>query len=248
MRCPLTRYGMPQAIVWPSIGAAAAVAFAVSIGGPLGWTFAGAFALLTIWAVTFFRDPDRPLPQDPRAVVAPADGLVVEVTDVDDDPIVTEPAVRIGVFLSVFDVHVNRSPLRGVVVSQQHRPGKYLNALRAASAAENEAWHVALRAEPGEFPVRVTQIAGTIARRIVCRLTDGDSIDRGERYGMIKFGSRTEVVLPRGVVETVTVKVGDRVKGGRDTVARLTAEALESPERDNGNEAERQVAGERSSW
>ncbi len=156
--------------------------------------------------VAFFRDPDREPPADPAVVVAPADGRVTAVE-----------GARISIFLSIFDVHVNRAPVAGRVAAVDYRPGRFGNALRARSTAENEQNRITLETPSG--PVLVTQIAGLLARRIVFWPRIGDRVERGQRIGMIKFGSRTDLVLPPGA--EWLVRIGDHVRGGATPVARL---------------------------
>jgi phosphatidylserine decarboxylase len=175
-------------------------------------------ALLVLW---FFRNPRRVAPDGIGLIVAPADGLVVAISEVDHDPFVGGPALEIGIFLSIFDVHINRVPAASRVIGMTYRPGKFLNALRAASARENE--QLAVRLEESAPPYRryiVRQIAGTIARRIVCWVPPGAELRRGEAFGMIKLGSRTELVLPREAGLEVLAKKGQRVYAGTTVLAR----------------------------
>lgn len=147
-------------------------------------------------------------------MVSPADGWVVDIEEIQDPEFIVEPAVKIGIFLSVFNVHVNRCSMPGKVIQLRYEPGKFLNALYPSSAKLNERMEVFL-AEP-ESPHRrfvIRQIAGAIARRIVCEIRPGQLLNRGERFGMIKFGSRTEVLLPKKDFQ-VQVRVGDKVFGG----------------------------------
>lgn len=226
-RLPFARAGLAEVVVFTlaTLGPAAvlAVILAGLEDGPLrvaGWVAVAGLALAGLFVVWFFRDPHRAVPPAPGLVVAPADGRVVDIDEVGDDPFVGGPAVRVGIFLSVFDVHINRAPAAGRVVGISYRRGKFLNALRAASARENE--QLAVRLQETAPPYRryvVRQIAGAIARRIVCRVKPGDGLARGERYGMIKFGSRTELVLPREPGLRVRVAVGDAVRGGVTVVA-----------------------------
>lgn len=174
--------------------------------------------LLAIFLMWFFRDPQRKIPPEPGAIVSPADG---KVTDVSLCKMNGEPRIRISVFLNVFDVHVNRSPIAGVVKKVEYRKGKFLNAMGAACAEENEQNIVTVEGEGQTIIFK--QIAGLLARRIVFTKQVGDSVSRGERVGMIKFGSRTDVLL-EPEAETV-VEVGDRVKGGSSILARFVAGA-----------------------
>jgi phosphatidylserine decarboxylase len=177
-----------------------------------------ALAALVAW---FFRNPRRETPSVAGAVIAPADGKVVAIDELPNDEFCGGPAIRIGIFLSIFDVHINRSPFCGRVVGLTYRPGKMLNALRPESARENE--QLAVRIEANQPPYRrmtVRQITGQFARRIVCWLKPGDVLDAGEQFGMIKLGSRTELVLPCETGLEITVKKGDKVLAGATIVAR----------------------------
>jgi phosphatidylserine decarboxylase len=175
--------------------------------------------VLLVWLFSFFRDPPRRIPESAGMIVAPADGKVVEVTQLDHYDFLDGPAVRIGIFLSIFNVHINRAPSAGRVVGMHYQPGEFLNALNPASAVRNESMWIGFESgdePPHRFAVR--QISGAIARRIVCPLAIGQPVTRGEKFGMIKLGSRTELILPAAAVE-VTVKVGDNVHAGSDVVA-----------------------------
>jgi phosphatidylserine decarboxylase len=174
-----------------------------------------AFAVFFLW---FFRDPERPVPQDQGAVVSPADG---KVTDVGAVKVGNQDWMRISIFLNVFDVHVNRSPISGVIRDVRYQRGKYLNAMDAASAVENEQNIVTLEGEGQQIIFK--QIAGLLARRIVFKPKIGDHLDRGQRVGLIKFGSRTDLLLD--LAARVQVKVGDRVKGGSSVLAYVEARA-----------------------
>ena len=170
--------------------------------------------------ISFFRDPERTPPGGEDTVVSHADGAGAEVGEVDTCPFLEGRALRIGIFLSVFNVHVNRSPLAGRVAHLEHADGEYLNALDPASAARNERQDLGLLDQRRGLKVLVRQIAGAIARRIVCKAEMGQDLARGARYGMIKFGSRTEVYLPAGRFRP-RVKVGDKVKGGQTALGDL---------------------------
>ena len=163
-----------------------------------GWIVVAGLAALGLSILWFFRDPARSAPPAAGLVVAPADGKVVAIEEVGHDEFVGGPAVLVGIFLSVFNVHINRAPAAGRVIGVRYRRGKFLNALRPASARENE--QLAVRLQETAAPYRryvVRQITGALARRIVCWVKPGDELARGERFGMIKLGSRTELVLPR---------------------------------------------------
>ena len=170
----------------------------------------------------FFRDPLRRVPQDlaKGTMLSPADGRVSAVERLDDHVSTGGPAVVVRIFLSVLDVHVNRAPADGSVVAVEHTPGSYHDARTARSATENESNLMTIRIEPGET-IGVRQIAGKVARRIVCGVRPNDRLRQGERFGMIKFGSSTELILPRPDDVEVHVRVGDRVRGGQTRLATL---------------------------
>ncbi len=190
----------------------------------VGWLSSPVWAivpvLLAAFFLWFFRDPDRMIPSDPGAVVSPADG---KVTDVSVVKVSGEKFKRISIFLNVFDVHVNRSPISGVIRSAHYQEGKFLNAMNPACAECNEQNTVTVDGEGHTIVFK--QIAGLLARRIVFTKKIGETVGRGERVGLIKFGSRTDVLLdPAAEVE---VKIGDRVKGGSSILAFLQTEVKE---------------------
>ena len=170
-----------------------------------------------------FRDPERTLPAEQHALVSPADGTVSDVTEIAHDELLGGPAVRVGIFLSVFNVHVNRSPCDGKVLKVTYKKGKFVNAMRHGQASDENESNTILLGEPttGRPVVVVKQIVGLIARRIICTATTGDQLKRGERFGMIKFGSRTELTIAKFLDPTVKVKVGQTVRGGADVIATL---------------------------
>ncbi|HZW81636.1 MAG TPA: phosphatidylserine decarboxylase family protein [Candidatus Deferrimicrobiaceae bacterium] len=184
----------------------------------VGWFARPAWAivpvLLAVFFLWFFRDPERAIPDTPGAVVSPADG---KVTDVSHITIGGNKQTRISIFLSVFDVHVNRSPIAGIVREVRYQRGKFLNAMNQASAEENE--QNIVRVEGDGQTVVFKQIAGLLARRIVFHPKIGDRLERGQRVGLIKFGSRTDVLLDSAA--SLQVKVGDRVRGGASVLAFL---------------------------
>jgi phosphatidylserine decarboxylase len=184
----------------------------------VGWFARPAWALvpflLASFFLWFFRDPERVIPETAGAVVSPADGKVTDVSWVTN---AGEKQARISIFLSVFDVHVNRSPIAGIVRDVRYRKGKFLNAMNAASAEENE--QNVVRVEGDGQVVIFKQIAGLLARRIVFHPRVGDRVERGQRVGLIKFGSRTDVLLNSAA--SLQVKVGDRVRGGASILAYL---------------------------
>lgn len=171
---------------------------------------------LVIW---FFRDPRREIPTGNGTLVSPADGKLVEIVEI-DDPVIG-PAIRFGIFLSIFNVHANRASLPGRVVSVRYRPGKFLNALRSESTRENENLDIELScSDIGGRIIRIRQITGQFARRIVCWARVDDVFERGEMYGMIKLGSRTELVVPRDESLQIEAKIGDKVSAGSTVMAR----------------------------
>ncbi|MGD0858881.1 MAG: phosphatidylserine decarboxylase [Terracidiphilus sp.] len=176
------------------------------------WAWSVAPVLLAAFFLWFFRDPQRAVPDGEGLIVSPGDGLVTETA-----AIVTPegPRQRISIFLSVFDVHVNRSPIGGVLTQVRYRKGEYLNAMNPSSADRNEQNAVTVRG-PG-FEISFKQIAGLLARRIVFNFSEGDAVERGQRVGLIKFGSRVDVLLPAEAA--LRVKVGQRVKGGSSVLA-----------------------------
>jgi phosphatidylserine decarboxylase len=181
-----------------------------------GW-FALFFLLLILCTLAFFRDPDRAVPADPKDVVAAADGTVTEIVEIEETEFLKTKTRRIGIFLSVFDVHTNRAPIDGRVVYRQHHEGLCLDARRRDCSEKNEAMTWAF--QNSQVSVVVRQLTGAIARRIVGWSNVGDELRKGERFGMIRFGSRTEVYIPLSA--TVLSKVGDRVAGGSTIIARL---------------------------
>lgn len=200
---------------WPL---AAIVGSLIWLGGLWQW-FAIGPALLLFLIVYFFRDPPRRIPNDLGAIVAPADGKVVDITPLENYEFIGGPAVRIGIFLSIFNVHINRAPCAGKVVETFYKPGEFLNAMRPDSATRNESMWIGfetLESPPRRFAVR--QISGMFARRIVCLLEPGQAVTGGEKFGMIKLGSRTELILPAGV--EIKVQLGDKIHAGSDIVAR----------------------------
>jgi phosphatidylserine decarboxylase len=196
----------------------ALIAVAAAVGLATGqWGWAALPLLLAAFFLWFFRDPERAIPQEPGLIVSPADGKVTEVARIKTPE---GDRYRLSIFLSVFDVHVNRSPVEGQLREVRYRKGEFLNALDPASAVRNEQNLAVVDCAEG-YTISFTQIAGLLARRIVFSRKAGDRLQRGERVGLIKFGSRTDVVLP-GEAD-VLVKVGDRVRGGSSVLARVPA-------------------------
>ena len=189
------------------------------------WWGLSALVVATLAMLSFFRDPwfRRPASDDPRDLVSPADGKISAVFTVPEHEATGGPALVVRIFLSVLDVHVNRAPCDATVVALKHRPGLYLDARTDESAVRNESNLITLAvASPGgERRIGVKQISGAIARHIVCPLSKGDRLARAARFGMIKFGSTTELVVPTAELEKVCVSKGDRVTGGVTVLARM---------------------------
>ena len=179
------------------------------------WWF---FFLLFLFTVAFFRDPERTVPPDPNLIVAAADGTVMDIVESDESQVLKKRSRRLGIFLSIFDVHTNRAPIDGRVIYRQHQAGLCLDARRADCSEKNESMTWAF--ENSRVTIVVRQITGAIARRIVAWAEIGDELKKGERFGMIRFGSRTELYLPLNA--EVLVKVGDHVLGGSTIIARLS--------------------------
>ena len=175
------------------------------------------FLVLIFYTLFFFRDPNRDIPADPNAVVAAADGTVTEISEVVEAEVLKTKMLRVGIFLSIFDVHTNRAPIDGRIIYRQHRKGLCLDARSAECSAKNEAMTWAFENPRSTLVVR--QLTGAIARRIVAWADVGDELKKGDRFGMIRFGSRTEVYLP--LTASVLVKVGEHVAGGSTIIARL---------------------------
>lgn len=199
---------------YPLIGGAAAVTLLLLL---FGWTIPAGVAFgLTVFVVSFFRDPERTVPTDPRLIVSPADGRVIKVAAIQDDRFLHGEATLVSIFMSPLNVHVNRIPTSGRVVDLRYNPGKYFRAFADKASLDNEQNAVLLEDTRGRRLCFV-QIAGFLARRIVCYLSVGMAVERGQRYGMIMFGSRADVYLPPAAA--VRVKVGDRVRGAETVIA-----------------------------
>jgi phosphatidylserine decarboxylase len=214
----LTRFGLRE---WLTITIVMAISSAILLW--LGWWWVVPVdVLLWLAIVSFFRDPWRRIPTDlpPGTMLSPADGTISAVERVETHEATGGPATIVRIFLSVLNVHINRAPCDMVVEELIYRPGKFLDARTKASAQVNESNLVIARTTDNEH-IGVRQVSGKIARRIVCPLKPGDSLQRGQRYGMIKFGSTTELILPRPDDVDVRVSPGDRVQGGLTVLAVL---------------------------
>jgi phosphatidylserine decarboxylase len=206
---------------WRFIAVFAGVTFFVALTG-LAWLFWPLFGL-TLWSIFFFRDPPRAVPQEDRLLIAPADGLVQMVAQAVPPAelgLGDRPLTRVSIFLSVFDVHINRTPCAGTVDVVAYRPGKFVNAAADKASEDNERMAIALRRADGIL-IGFVQIAGWVARRIVCTVKPGQALAAGERFGHIRFGSRTDLYLPAGA--RLLVARGQRMIGGETVVAELNA-------------------------
>ncbi len=223
-RLGLARYGLAEVVIFTAAFVLLAT-ISATLAVLIHWTFWIALVPLSlVWLeiIYFFRDPDRTVPAEADVLVSPADGTVTHVEEVDEADFPGGRALRISIFLSIFNVHVNRIPRAGTITGIRYFPGAFLDARNPESAVRNEQLWIDMR-EPNGRPVRVKQISGAIARRIVCWLKDGDSVAKGERLGMIKLGSRTDLLVPAAEVASVCVKVGDKVRGGAGVLLRLRA-------------------------
>jgi len=208
-----TKYGWKEllffSILWCGIGAAlwfvpyhpARYALVLPVAGLL-------------FTMNFFRDPPRSIPTEAGLLVSPADGVVVEIQDMTEPEVLNVPCTRVAIFLNVFNVHINRSPCEGVVRATKYKHGKFLDVRHPECSTLNESNTIHL----GDVVVK--QIAGLIARRIVCEAKPQDKLTRGEKFGMIKFGSRTELYIPKDQLQEIRVKLKDKVKGGETVIAR----------------------------
>lgn len=219
----LSPYGTREwmmASVLCSLGAASAIIF-------VQWFWlAGVIGLVWLGVLLFFRDPPRRIPRNlaPGDMLSPADGRISAIEHVNDHPATNGPAVIVRIFLSILNVHINRAPFDGEVVDLKYAPGRFVNATRAEAAGVNESNLITMKVDSGggiDETIGVRQVAGMIARRIVCPLRVGKRVQRGQRFGMIKFGSTTELILPRPDEVTVHVTRGDRVKAGVTTIATI---------------------------
>ncbi len=226
----LTRYAWPQMHLL--------LAAMLLLAGMLYWkaaTWHGSLfvaaelpLVVAAWCLWFFRDPDRTPPEDPNLLVSPADGTVTDITLLGPDCVLGENATQVGVFMSVFSVHVNRAPAAGTIDRVEHQPGVYLDARDPAASERNEATTIHMTILHEGEPVRIVyrQIAGLVARRIVADVKPGDNVEKGRRVGMIKFGSRCELIVPRRVVGRIGVDVRDSAVAGETVLLELKHEDL----------------------
>lgn len=214
MRIPIHREG------WLFIAIACAANIIFFLMTPLaGWVFLP----ISVWTVAFFRDPEREIPLDPDIFVCPADGRLLPVAEAappEELEMGPAPLTRLSVFMNIFNVHVNRIPCDGTVVAMSYRPGRFFNASFDKASIHNERMSIRIRpagANGPEKDIALVQIAGLVARRIVCGLTPGQRVHRGDRFGIIRFGSRVDLYLPRNAI--IYASQGDRVKAGQTVLA-----------------------------
>lgn len=218
----IVKEGWPFIIASPLIcGAVAGIAHYMDLPviATACWTLG---VVLLSFMIYFFRDPERTPPADPDIIVSGADGLVRTVEKIEDPKYLGVPAIRISVFLNPLNVHVNRTPIGGKVVGLRYVPGRHLFTMSNASSEHNEHSEIHIS---GTVPCLVTQIVGPIVRRVIYWYTDGQVIQKGERLGLMKFGSRMDVYLPQGAVE-IMVQPGDKVRAGESPIARITGKVL----------------------
>ncbi|MEQ1814235.1 MAG: phosphatidylserine decarboxylase [Candidatus Nitrotoga sp.] len=206
---------------WPYLAITVAVAILATIF--LGMVFAAATWIIALFVLQFFRDPPRMIPQNADAVLSPADGRIVAVERIQDPYVNNREAIKVSVFMNVFNVHSNRSPVDGKVQSVQYFPGKFINADLDKASVENERNALWIKTPDGQ-DVTSVQVAGLIARRILCYAQAGDALTRGQRYGFIRFGSRVDVYLP--LTATVKVAIGDKVHATSTILAVLAKNSV----------------------
>ena len=198
---------------WPFIALAMLVCLVLALFRL--WIPLAFWVPLTVWVIAFFRDPARPGPRGEQLLIAPADGKVISVIPIEEPDFLKGSAIRISIFMNVFNVHVNRYPADGTLAYRHYRPGRFLNAADEKASSENEQSSLGIVTPRG--PVLVRQIAGLVARRIVTDDSEGTSVRQGERLGMIRFGSRVDVFMPPGA--QTRVKVGDLTRAGQTIIA-----------------------------
>ncbi len=226
----LSGYGRNEWLTILAIGGLFAVTFLI-----IGWWPVAILAIVaTIAVLTFFRDPERRVPTQRGIIVAPADGRISSIHELEHFEPFDGPATCVRIFLSVLDVHVNRSPCHGTVLSVTHKPGDHLNAMNPDSAEVNESNLIVMVHPIRRHPVAaVRQVAGLLARTIVCGVKEEQVLQRGQKIGMIKLGSTTEVYLPKHSQPQITVQVGQKVQGGLTVVANVSAKEADPDDKDS---------------
>lgn len=225
MRIMLTKYGWPEVVVFPAIQLIAMVIALLAWPKSLpAWgiiVVEAMFAVILVWTLSFFRDPQRAVPTDKNLLLAPADGKVTDIEVVKEGDFIGGPALRIGVFLSIFNAHINRMPCNVKIERISYKKGKYKNAMNPDSGRVNESNDLSLvRTDSPNDRLIVRQISGAIARRIVCQAREGQKLSCGRKFGMIKFGSRTELYVPVREDVKCLIKIGDKVKAGLSPMIR----------------------------
>ena len=225
MRLALTKYGWPQVVIFP------AIVFIAMVVALLAWPKSFSvwsiifletiFAVVLLWIISFFRDPERIVPAEKNLLLSPADGKVTDIEIIEKDDFIGGAAMRIGIFLSIFDVHINRVPCNVKVERVTYKRGKYKNATNPESGRVNESNDLGLiRTDSPNDRLVLRQISGAVARRIVCQAGEGQNLTGGEKFGMIKFGSRTELYVPAREGVKCLVRIGDKVKAGLSPLVR----------------------------
>lgn len=212
----VAREGIPFILIAVAVAVAAFALALTKRSWPL-WLIAFVLTLIALWVAYFFRDPERSGERGEKLIISPADGRISHIVEVDEPNFVHGKAVRISVFMNVFNVHVNRYPVSGAVQYTHYNPGKFLNAATDKSSLENEQMSVGIQSGP--YKILVRQIAGLIARRIVTYSKVGDAAAQGQRFGLIRFGSRVDVFVPVG--SKIRVKIGDTPSAGTTVLAEL---------------------------
>lgn len=259
---PLAREGLREMSVCTIVlgGGAALCAWGAISVSPLLWILAAPFLAVWVFTIAFFRDPERAIPTEPGIMVAPADGKITEVTRLDSYEGIDGAAIRISIFLSIFDVHINRAPCAGRVVRTDYRAGEFLDARHPECGIRNESNTIILEMSDGDSidsnngsyngsnvsldspakgrrPIIVRQVAGLIARRIICNVRSGEALTRGQRLGLIKFGSRTDLILSANMGLEPVVKVNDMVVGGETVLLRPIGARREMADREISQES-----------
>ena len=223
MRIPLTKYGMPQVAFYPAITGLLMLLFlCLPLPGGVVVVIEVLLGAVLAWMLSFFRDPHRVIPMDKNVLISPADGTVTDVEYYEDRNAIGGKAIKIGIFLSVFNVHINRAPCAARVERIEYKKGKFINALDPACGKVNEANNIFMtRLDEPMGKIVVRQVSGAIARHIVCDLEEGQVLQRGQQFGMIKFGSCTELHFPDTGTARILVEKGDKVRAGSTIMVRF---------------------------
>ncbi|MGA2914779.1 MAG: phosphatidylserine decarboxylase [Sedimentisphaerales bacterium] len=227
MRMPITKYGLPQVVIYPGLTVLVMVIAAFAIpAGVLLCIFEAVLTAILIWLLSFFRDPKRDIPIGDNLILSPADGTISDIEEVEEPNFIGGKATRISIFLSIFNVHINRTPCAVRIGKITYHKGKFKNAMNPISGKVNESNDIAMvRLKEPKDKILVRQISGAIARRIVCDAKEGQEFAGGAVFGMLKFGSRTELYLPVNCGAEIIVRKGDKVKAGRTILAKYDGRA-----------------------